>query len=181
MKTIYLICGRTATGKSSIAKKVCSDLGMTLLKSYATRPMRPGEEIESDHIFIKPEDVETYKNDIAAYTKIGDYEYFTTYERLKNCDLYVIDPNGIQSLLDKCGDMFRFVVIYIRAPRRSRFLRSQARGDSDAKIQKRIEAEAEQFGQFEKESPWDYHILNDTTLEAAVEKLKKIIRKEQFS
>ena len=181
MKTIYLICGRTATGKSSIAKKVCSDLGMTLLKSYATRPMRPGEEIESDHIFIKPEDVETYKNDIAAYTKIGDYEYFTTYERLKNCDLYVIDPDGIQSLLDKCGDMFDFVVVYIRSPKRELMERAQQRGDDAEKFQTRMEAEDERFTRFEKARLWDYHILNDTTLESAVGKLKKIIRKEQFS
>lgn len=180
MKTIYLICGRTGTGKTAIVKRVCEDLSMTLLKSYTTRPMRAGEESGSDHIFINSEDVPIYKNDIVAYTKIGDYEYFTTYERLKNSDFYVIDPNGIEYLINTCGNMFKFVVVYISIPLSTILERTASRGDDPERVQQRIESENEQFTNFENGHKWDYCIVNDGSMENAVDQLKQIVRKETF-
>ena len=48
-KTIFLVCGRTATGKSSIVHKVCDETDLSYVKSYTTRPMRDSEKEESDH------------------------------------------------------------------------------------------------------------------------------------
>ena len=42
-KTIITIAGRTAAGKSIIAKKLAERLGLTVLKSYTTRAPRPDE------------------------------------------------------------------------------------------------------------------------------------------
>ena len=91
MHNLYLIVGRTASGKDSLTRAVAAKLNLSILSSYATRPRRPGET--NEHIFITPEEVEQYKNDFVAYTKIGDYEYFSTKQQLLESDFYIIDPN----------------------------------------------------------------------------------------
>ena len=56
-KTIFLVAGRSAVGKSSLIHAVCEKTGLVPVKSYATRPPRPGETSEnSDHIFISEPD-----------------------------------------------------------------------------------------------------------------------------
>lgn len=78
-KKIFCIIGRTSSGKTSLAKEVAKQLNLKVVKSYTTRPLRPGEtESESDHYFISEKDYPKYKNDIVAYTEINGYRYFTT-------------------------------------------------------------------------------------------------------
>ena len=91
MHNLYLVVGRTASGKDSLARAIAEKYGLKILSSYATRPKRIGET--NEHIFISPEDVQKYQNDIVAYTKIGNYEYFSTKQQLLECDFYIIDPN----------------------------------------------------------------------------------------
>lgn len=95
----FLIVGRSSSGKTSIASAACSELGLKLVKSYTTRPPRNEKESinSKDHIFITEDDVEKYKDDIAAYTEINGYKYFTTMDQIDECDAYVIDPNGINN------------------------------------------------------------------------------------
>lgn len=67
MKTLFCVLGRTGTGKDSIVDQVCKLTGMSKVKSFTTRPQRGANDIT--HVFIKPNEVEKYKKDIAAYTK----------------------------------------------------------------------------------------------------------------
>lgn len=173
-KKIFLVCGRSCVGKSSIVKKVCSDLGLRQVRSYTTRPMRQGEEEESDHIFITDDDIKLYADDIAAYTKINGYHYFTTRKVLRDSDFYVVDPNGIEFLKEGCWDEFKFVVIYVRASRLITELRAQCRGDADVFI-KRCVSEQSQFDLFESIEDWDYCIWNTGTFYSAVEEMKNIV------
>ena len=126
--TKFLIIGRTASGKSSIAKAVCEKLGLNQVISYTTRPRRPKEKDCVDHIFITEEDVEKYKDDIAAYTEINGYKYFTTYDVLDKSDVYVIDPIGVDNLKLKCGDQYRFIEIYIRVPKQLHLIEQNIAG-----------------------------------------------------
>ena len=92
MKTVFLVVGRTASGKDSIVKKVAEDLDLQILKSYATRPIRVDDPKDIDaHTYIKPEQVEQYRQRMIAYTKIGEYEYFATIDQLKTVDFYIIN------------------------------------------------------------------------------------------
>lgn len=131
-KTIFLIAGRSAVGKSSLAREACKRLGLKMVKSYTTRPMRPNEDSEtSDHIFITPEEVEQFRQDIVAYTRINGYEYFVTSDILSQSDVYVIDPNGIDSLIRNVGESYRFVQIYISTPYKIALKRAIKRGDKN--------------------------------------------------
>lgn len=174
-KTIFLIIGRSATGKSSIAREACKRLGSKLVKSYTTRPMRPNEDSEtSDHIFIKPEDVERFQHDIVAYTRINGYEYFVTSEILSQSDVYVIDPNGVESLIRNAGESYNFVQIYISTPYKIALKRALERGDKN--FEERRISENSQFKTYEENNSWDYFIENIGDFESAVDMLADIMR-----
>ena len=139
--------------------------------------MRYSENPEtSDHYFISPEDVKKFESNIAAYTEINGYQYFTTVEELDRCDIYVIDPKGVEDLKQRIGEQFDLIPIYLRVPKTVAKRRAAQR--KDGLFDERTKREDEQFSQYEKDMPWYYHILNDGTFEEGVERLERIIKKE---
>ncbi len=148
MKNLFLVVGKSATGKDRIVGEVCKKLNKTKVLSYTTRSKREGEE--DTHIFIKPEEVINYKEDIIAYTKIGEYEYFATLTQLYNSDFYIIDPNGIKYLKEKLKNTdINLKIIYIYVDENIRLQRAINRGDNLEIYNKRVLSEKEQFNNFE--------------------------------
>ncbi len=170
-KTIYCICGKTASGKDTIAEYLSNALDIPQIVSFTTRPPRPGEESQNRHIFITDEECDKMLSDqkIAAYTKIGDYRYFTTVNQIEaifeTCDdmIYVIDPNGMASLINALQNTgIRTVVIYIKADdydiRRQRYL--ERGGTVESFIERNI-SERDQFELLQKFAMFDYAVTND--------------------
>ena len=180
IKKLFLVLGRTASGKTTIVKEVAEQLNLSVVKSYATRPMRDGETVEnSDHIHIKDADVERFKDDIAAYTEINGYKYFGTKEQMKTNDFYVIDPAGYNTLKGNEQNFnIELITIYITVPFIVRQGRASGRGDSKEAIKAREDGENEQFSVFEKGQIADYYILNDGDTSIAIERMKQVVRKE---
>ena len=174
MKTVFLICGESSSGKDSLATMLKHD-GYKVLKSYTTRPKRINES--NTHIFIKPEDVVQYKNDMIAYTKIGTYEYFATKQQLIDSDIYIIDPKGIEYLKSKIKNI-KFITIFINVPEEERKKRAlYIRKDDPEAVEKRFEAERKQFDNFKLNAGFDYSICN-YDLNKAYKILKFIIETE---
>lgn len=173
----FLIIGRSCVGKTSLSRAVCNRLGLRMVRSYTTRPMRASENPDiSDHYFISPDEAKNYESNMAAYTEINGYQYFTTIDELNRCDVYVIDPIGVKDLRNRVGNKFEFIEIYIRVPKSVATRRSVQRGDTS--FNERIAKEDEQFAKYEKDMLWDYHILNDRTFDEGVMKLERIIKSE---
>lgn len=182
MKKVYCVMGRTASGKTSLTKEVCKQTGMKVVKSYTTRPARNNEDKDSDHIFISSSDVDKYKNNIVAYTKIGEYEYFATERQLFDCDFYVIDPIGYYSLVDyitRNNLDIQLETIYVTIPYNMTKERAKLRKDNVTTLKERIESENEQFSQFEKSGSIHYRILNDGSFEDGVNKFLRILRRDR--
>ena len=172
--TVFLIIGQTASGKDSLVNAMCKTfkpvqydvLGKCILEpytqliSYTTRPRRTNES--DTHIFIDKSDVEQYKDDMIAYTKIGEYEYFATKQQLANCDFYIIDYNGVEYLRSKhLDDEFRFVTIYINTPERIRKERAlSVRKDNADVFTQRNNSEFFQFERMRQKADFDYSINN---------------------
>lgn len=178
-RKIFLFIGRSAVGKSSIAREVCERLGLRQAKSYTTRPIRFGEDIDkSDHYFISEFQALTFPpENIAAYTEINGYKYFTTYDVLNTSDIYVIDPKGAETLKQNCGDRYDFIEFYIRVPFTVAKLRAKNRKDEKGWLLRR-ESEDAQFKNYENLHTFHYNILNVGTLESAVDTVCKWITKE---
>lgn len=175
MHNLYLIVGRTASGKDSLTRIVAEKYDLNILTSYTTRPKRSGET--NEHIFISPEDVEQYRDDIIAYTKIGDYEYFSTKQQLMNSDFYIIDPNGVEYMKDKIKDMtdIELHIIYVAADYVTRKHRAlNTRKDKIQDFEKRCEAEEVQFVDFECSQAWNKRIQN-VNLDQSVSELEQYV------
>ena len=169
-KIVFLVIGRSGTGKDTLVNYMCQKYGLKKLKSYTTRPPRQNEE--DTHIFISPEDVQKYRDDIIAYTKIGEFEYFATKSQLKDINFYIIDPKGVQDLenIPNLKEEFTFIKLFIYLPEKERKKRIALRGDSEEAFLKRQEGEKQQFDNFELQTDlFDYAICNMDLIEAQKE------------
>lgn len=134
-KPLFLFVGKSASGKTTIANMLESD-GYTQISSYTTRP--PRSENEKGHIFITDEEYEALNN-IMAFTLYNGYKYCTTLEQVQNADVYVVDVNGVSTLLDNYKLINRDIeVIYFDTTVHTRIQRMLARGDSDTHIVGRL-------------------------------------------
>ena len=162
-KEHVLIClmGRTASGKDTLANKLCERTGLRQVISYTTRERRANEG--DTHIFISNEEYQALENsgDIATFTQIGPHRYCCTVDQLYTNDVYVIDPIGIQNLRKLDLPNLRLVTVYINTPddiRKERALNK--RGDDRLVFMKRDVAEREQFRSMLRSADFDYAISN---------------------
>lgn len=153
-------------------------MSLTQVVSYTTRPKRKSEKNGSDHIFITDEEVAKYENDIAAYTEINGYKYFTTYDVIDKADIYVIDPIGVDNLKIKCGDKYDFVEIYIRTPQKTSEERAKMRGDKLKDFKQRWVSENKMFTDYENRHTFVWHLRNDRPFDESVDKVCKWIQIE---
>ena len=177
-KTIIAITGRTATGKSVIAKKMAERLGLKVLQSYTTRQPRPDELADmehSDHIFISNEEYDKLQ-DIAAETEINGCRYCTTVEALNQCDFYVIDPDGIDYLKKEHGKEFHIVQFYIYANDKIRKERFLQRGNAESDFESRNDDESKQFNAYEQNHKYDIIIYNNRDIAYALNMIEPYIK-----
>lgn len=148
----FLIVGRTATGKDTLASILTYKYGWKFVKSMTTRPKRYEEE--DTHVFISEEEANKISlEDRVAYTVINDYQYFATKKQVEESDAYIIDPYGVHVLLNKMPDEY-FYIVYIRpynyqTQREKAISRSDATEKEEKIFESRHMSEDEQFSEFE--------------------------------
>ena len=134
-KPLYLFCGRSASGKTTVANILESVGKYNQLQSYTTRPKRTDDE--GGHIFVSDEEFDKLEN-IIAYTEYNNNRYCATAEQIDEASIYVIDVPGIETLLDKYQNDRPIVVVYFDTNIRTRIDRMIDRHDCDAAIVSRI-------------------------------------------
>lgn len=154
---------------------------LSMVVSYATRPMREGETNGVEHWFITNEEADKLladKDNVIAYTEIGDKRYFTTTECFDKDNVYIIDPKGIEYMKEHLKDKV-IKVIYVYAPDKVREARAKTRSDSLETFYKRSADENEQFTNFElTHAHYDLFINNkDDDLQYSVERVVDFIRR----
>ena len=162
-KEHVLLClmGRTASGKDTLARKLCERVGLRQIISYTTRPRRTNEG--DTHIFISDAEYQALEDSgqIAAFTQIGPYRYCCTVEQLYNNDIYVIDPEGVKHLRALNLPDLRLVTVYVNVPDDVRTERAlNKRGDDRLVLMKRDRAERDQFRTMLRNADFDYAIPN---------------------
>lgn len=182
MKPKILIVGRTSCGKDTVARYLTSKYGLKQLLSTTTRPKRTPDE--DTHVFVTAEEAATMTDRVAA-TVINGYEYFATRQQYDDCDIYVIDPKGIDYLV-KMSDA-PMAIVYVTMPLEKSLERAISRGNPEveaAVFKKRYASEDEQFSEFEKVlkddelfkkrfPPCKYHVIIEN--KGTVEELYKMV------
>lgn len=131
-----LVMGESGSGKDTLSSLACSvplykhrtdeiPYYLKPLISYTTRPRRKGEH--DTHHFTTP-DKKPDPNTMLAYTKYHNYEYWATYDQLKDSDIYIIDPQGVENLRQHPSLLSKTpVVIYLQTSWWERFKRLSKR------------------------------------------------------
>ena len=155
---LFCIMGETASGKDTLTKKLCEDTGMKAIVSYTTRPRRTNEG--DTHIFVDDSVYEQMKDNLAAYTEINGFRYWTTIEQIYDNDIYIIDPNGLETLENLGLEDVDLCSIYINVPIDVRLERALYRDDSLEDFFSRNKSEMKQFIQMKAAGGFDYAISN---------------------
>lgn len=146
-KPLYLFVGQSGSGKTTIVEELENIRGYKSIQSYTTRPKRYDNEY--GHTFISDEEFDKLEN-VIAHTEYHDFRYCSTEELIDKSDLYVIDPDGVEILLEKYSNTERTICIfYLDTTVATRIDRMIDRGDSDMSIVSRLKND-EQFDWYHK-------------------------------
>ena len=147
MKPLIALVGVSGSGKTTLANKASKMFGLTVLKSYTTRPPRENDEADfSSHKFCTMQEAAFIaENDkIVAKNWFNNYFYFATQSQVDAADIYVVDVQGLKDLYRNYHgkpiiSIFLDVDSSIAADRMSK------RGDSDEAIFERLRHDSEAF------------------------------------
>lgn len=135
-KPLFLIVGRSGSGKTTIVEHLEKYKGFKPVQSYTDRKKRSDDEY--GHIFVSEEEFDKLEN-IVAYAKYDNHRYCATKEQIDESDLYVVDPVGVEDLLNIYKNKDRDIyIIYINVDIVNLIDNMKHRGDSDSKIVGRI-------------------------------------------
>ena len=122
-----------------------------------------------------------------ATTVLNGYEYFTTRTQLENCDIYIIDPKGLQELITNCPDD-QFNVVHVTADQhisKTRAIQRSHKEHESEVFDSRTASEDMQFTNFEKivqdtdriaeNCKIIYHYENDFTVKSLHKAVKRIL------
>lgn len=156
MNKRIIIVGRAAAGKDFLKRQFIKR-GFIPDVSYTTRPPRVGEINGQDYNFISEEEFFSENlYDFYEYAKHGDYYYATGQDEWENCDIFIMETDGI-SKIDP-ADRDNCFVIYLNPPVEIREKRlREERGWDENTILHRINSDENKFRDFKN---FDIEIKN---------------------
>lgn len=186
MNKLFILMGKSASGKSTLERKI-NEIGLAKkVISSTTRKPRSYEEDGVDYYFINRLIFNTYLSqnqflENSEYTTVdGKALYGINKNDVKLNEsnyICVVNPHGMRQIVNNLGKE-NCVVIYIDRSDRERLLGSLNRDvEVDVKeVIRRYEADNIDFKDIEKES--DYIIDNNKNILDSVINLMEIIKKE---
>lgn len=128
---LFLFVGQSGCGKTTITEFLETKHGETSIRSYTTRP--PRYKGEDGHVFISEDEFNKLEN-MVAYTEYNSFHYGTTKEQVDNATLYVVDIDGVKTLLENYKNERPIRIFYFNSTVATRIKRMMDRGDSDTAI-----------------------------------------------
>lgn len=151
------LVGAAASGKDYLRKRF-TDRSFKYGVSCTTRPPRPGEVYGKDYYFLTQEEFQENidSGKFVEWQAFNDWKYGLTSEEFEWCDVMILNAEAVELLDNYYRD--RLFVIYLDIPEETRRARLYQRNDKDDTIERRIQADNEQFGNF---SNYDCIITNE--------------------
>ena len=124
-KPLYLIVGKSASGKDTFADAACQRFGLTKVLTYTNRPKRGYKE--DTHLFVDAQWFKDHEKDLVASLEYDGFMYGVTEELINAGDCIILDPKGVQNVIDSVDR--KCIVIEMNLPIADRAQRLQARSE----------------------------------------------------
>lgn len=162
---IYLLCGKSGAGKSTVAQCLHDLFGVYRISTYTTRQKRDGEREDFDYHFISDDAFEKLEKhhefiESRSYNaSFGRVSYGSLKKDYYPSNVYpkrviILSPDGILSLkeagvFDEKDIFDKIRVIYLDIDENTLLERLQKRGDSPQEIQRRLQSDEIDFKKLE--------------------------------
>ena len=170
-----ILCGKSASGKDTIAKRLARR-GFETLVSYTSRPMRDGEEEFVDYVFLTKQDFEQrikegrfieYRSYKTLVNGKEDIWYYGTPKRdiddmltAEKDFVIILDLDGAKAFMDYYGGE-NCLCVLIDASSTDRTERAMRRGSFDqTEWERRLAADDEAFSEGKCAEVCDLFVLN---------------------
>lgn len=156
-KRILVFVGPSGSGKTTVGNEL-TRRGIPKLVTTTTRNPREGEKDGTDYYFRTPQDME--KEPFVEQTIYNGNIYGLTVKEVENALEYQhivhvsLDQNGAEAMKQKYPEQTR--IIYFDVPEEKMIQRMKKRGDSNEKIQERLNF-GRQSGEYR--APEDTHLM----------------------
>ena len=143
----YIIAGKSASGKSTLAR-ILSDRGLTRNAiTTTTRDPREGEVNGVDYYFWPKELFEECIGQMVEHDQFNGWYYGVTEQEFNRTNLSILTPRGVKRYMKKFGRKNLFI-IYVDTPILERYDRIIKRGDSLEEAFRRFVHDEEDFRNF---------------------------------
>lgn len=164
---LTVIIGRTASGKTTFAEELAK-LNMKYEVSYSTK--EPRNEKDTSHHFVSEQEFDELEDKILE-TSYNGKKYAYTKSQLNQAECIVLDPKGVNELLNLMPNLEIFIVNIIadKEKRKKNFLKRESKKSKEevlALFQKRDEEESFIFNEIENQiDKWQETINQDECIQ----------------
>jgi len=168
--TLFIVFGRSCTGKTTIVRKLQEKYGDKLHEavSVTTRAPRPGEINDVDYEFVSKT---AFERMLSMDELVESIDYHGNYYGLEfssfdlnKTNIAVIEPNGMVQVLDRLNQMFDIIVVKMEENDYTLHDRFHKRGDAPEVREQRIHGDKTHFA----EVPFKYLINSEFLLLDAI-------------
>lgn len=169
--------GKSAAGKSSVARYLSENFRYEEAISCTTRPIREGEIDGKDYYFLTQEEFKEKESngDFIETTTYRDWHYGTLKEEFyrKENLIFVIEPVGLRTYKRQNIDG---LYIYIDTEDTKRYIRQLLRGDDIQEVARRAISDAACFQDIKEYV--DFTVNNDSELEECAHEILECVYKK---
>lgn len=173
------ICGKSGTGKSTLAKEI-ENLGYNKVVTDTTRPPRPGEEHGVDYYFDSDKDFnELYAEkqfiETSQYNTVkGVWRYGTTIGALDDAGdkaVIVLNPDGVKAFKKK---KINIKIVLVETDENTILDRLCERGDNPQEVIRRMNADEDDFADIGKYVDYTVKNENGTDIKELAQEIVKL-------
>lgn len=146
---MLILCGKTCSGKSTVANILAREFGFRRNVTYTTRPMRPGERDGVDYNFVTEEEFTKLTPSLAEMTEYNASFGYCRYGSLGSdyaddgiLKVSVLNPSGIEAIR-RAG--YKPFVIELEVSEDVLRKRLEERGDAQKEVNRRLEDDEKRF------------------------------------
>ena len=157
MKKRIILLGKAASGKDFLQKKLIEN-GFQSLKQYTTRPKRPNE-VGDEYHFVSEEEFDSISTKLYSIQNFNGWRYGYDMDEALMSDVMIFSPaNFFNLIMDnisdrRCGELlYNSIIVYLdidEDTRRERLSIRYKGGREDDSLERRLQADAEDFKPFD--------------------------------